>query len=90
MLDLHNFFRRPDGVTPLQNNRGHFWELGMRGFRLHDVLRRLETHFEVVRHYRNADWMLSHNFVLRSRTSPPILSRVDSKGSTSSRRSSGF
>ena len=22
VLDLHNYFRRPDGVTPLQNNRG--------------------------------------------------------------------
>jgi hypothetical protein len=69
VLDLYNFFRRPDGLTPLQNNRGHFWELGMRGFRLRDVLRRLETHFEVVRHYRNVDWTLSHNFVLRSRKS---------------------
>jgi Methyltransferase domain len=67
VLDLFNFFRKPDGVTPLQNNRGHFWELGMRGFRLGDVVRRLETHFEVVRHYRNADWIQSHNFVLRSR-----------------------
>lgn len=67
VLDLHNFFRKPDGVTPLRNNRGHFWELGMRGFRVRDLLRRFERHFEVVRHYRNADWLESHNFVLRSR-----------------------
>lgn len=70
-LDLFNFFRRPDGVTPLQNNRGHFWELGMRGFRLRDVQRRLEAYFEVVRHYRNVDWIQSYNFVLRSRLLTP-------------------
>jgi len=67
VLDVFNFFHEPDGLTARYNAGQHFWELGMRGFRLADLLRRFEPHFELLRHYRNADWPLSHNFVLRSR-----------------------
>jgi hypothetical protein len=66
-LDVFNYLHKPDGVTPRYAGGHHFWELGMRGFRLRDILRRLNPHFEVLRHYRNTDWVVSRNFVLRSR-----------------------
>jgi hypothetical protein len=66
-LDLFNYLRKPDGITARYMEGQHFWELGMRGFRLRDVLARLSGHFDVLRHYRNPDWPISYNFVLRSR-----------------------
>jgi hypothetical protein len=67
VFDVFNFFHKPDGLNARYNAGQHFWEVGMRGFRLKDILRRFEPHFELQREYRNADWPLSHNFVLRSR-----------------------
>ncbi len=67
VVDLFNRFHRPDGVTPRYAAQQHFWEVGMRGFRLRDVERRLAAHFEVIRAYRNQDWPVSQNFVLRSK-----------------------
>jgi len=66
VFDLFNYLRRPDGVTPRYQGGQHFWELGMRGFRVRDLLARMSAHFEVLRHYRNPDWTISYNFVLRS------------------------
>jgi hypothetical protein len=65
--DLFNVFHRPDGVTPRFSERQHFWEVGYRGFRKAELRRRLSAHFEVLRCYRNRDWLPSLNFVLRSR-----------------------
>lgn len=67
VIDLFNYFRKPDGVTPRYMSGQHFWEMGMRGFRLRNLLTRFGNHFDVIRHYRNADWPISHNFVMRSR-----------------------
>jgi hypothetical protein len=66
-LDVYNPVHRPDGVTPRYCQRQHFWEVGMRGFRPRDVLRRMSPHFEPIEVYRNRDWIESYNFVLRSR-----------------------
>lgn len=66
-MDLFNYLHKPDGKTARYSAGQHFWELGMRGFRMRDVLRRFEQRFEVIREYRNPDWPISHNFVLRSR-----------------------
>jgi len=66
-VDFFNYLRKPDGITPRYMSGQHFWELGMRGFRLRDVLARFSAHFDVLRHYRNPDWPISYNFVLRSR-----------------------
>lgn len=66
-LDLFNYLHKPDGITPRYAQGHHFWEIGMRGFRVRDLLRRFAPYFDVQRHYRNADWAVSHNFVLRSR-----------------------
>jgi SAM-dependent methyltransferase len=68
-VDLFNFFERPDGVTPRYMEGQHFWELGMRGFRVRDLRRRFSKSFEVLRDYRNRDWTPSYNFVLQSRQS---------------------
>jgi hypothetical protein len=67
ILDAFNYFERPDGRTPRYMEGQHFWEIGMRGFRLRDIRRRLSRHFDILHDYRNADWLPSHNFVLRSR-----------------------
>lgn len=67
IFDAFNYFHKPDGLRARYNAGQHFWEVGMRGFRVKDILRRFAPHFEVLRRYRNPDWPLSYNFVLRSR-----------------------
>lgn len=66
-VDVFNYLHKPDGITPQYAAGQHFWEIGMRGFRVRDVIRRLTPHFEIMNHYRNTDWTMSYNFVLRSR-----------------------
>jgi hypothetical protein len=67
ILDLFNYFHRPDGITPRYCEGQHYWEVGMRGFRVADLVRRFEKHFEVIMHYRNRDWNPSYNFVLKAK-----------------------
>jgi len=67
VLDLFNYFNRPDGVTGAYCQGQHFWEIGRRGFSVRQVRRRLERRFEVLDAYRNRDWTPSYNFVLRTR-----------------------
>jgi len=67
ILDLFNYFQRPDGATARYCGGNHFWEVGMRGFRMRDLARRFSRHFEVLDTYRNRDWLPSRNFVLKSR-----------------------
>lgn len=67
ILDLFNYFQKPDGVTARYCQRQHYWELGMRGYRVRDLRQRFEDHFSVLRDYRNRDWNPSYNFVLRSK-----------------------
>ena len=66
-FDVRNWFQKPDGVTPRYCGGQHFWEIGMRGFRVKDVEQRLSQRFEILRSYRNHDWPISYNFVLRAR-----------------------
>jgi hypothetical protein len=70
-VDIYNYLHRPDGVTARYCQGQHFWEVGMRGYRVRDVRRRLERHFDVLEAYRNRDWAGSMNFVLRSRRHAP-------------------
>ena len=70
IVDLFNYLRKPDGVTARYAQGQHFWELGMRGFRVRDIRRRLSPFFDVLSAYRNRDWTPSHNFVLRSKVAP--------------------
>lgn len=67
VFDYFNFFHKPDGVTPRYMQGQHFWEIGMRGFRSRDVRARLEKEFEVLNVYRNPEWAMSQNYVLKSR-----------------------
>jgi len=67
VLDVFNYFDKPDGVTPRYCQGQHFWEIGRRGFRTRDLLRRMSAFFEVLDYYRNRDWHPSMNFVLKSR-----------------------
>jgi len=70
ILDVFNYLHKPDGVTARYAQGQHFWEVGMRGFRIRDLRRRLSRFFDVVSAYRNRDWTPSYNFVLRSKAAP--------------------
>jgi Methyltransferase domain len=67
VIDLFDYFGRPDGVTSRYCQGQHFWEIGRRGFSVRQVRRRLERRFDVLDAYRNRDWTPSYNFVLRAR-----------------------
>jgi hypothetical protein len=67
IVDLFNYFHRPSGIVPRYCHRQHYWEVGMRGFRVRDLTARFAKHFELLETYRNRDWNPSQNFVLRSK-----------------------
>lgn len=67
VLDLYNYFRKPDGITPRYMGGQHYWEIGMRGYRVKDIVKRVSRYFEVLSVYRNKDWLPSQNFVLNSK-----------------------
>ncbi|MBN1126561.1 MAG: class I SAM-dependent methyltransferase [Sedimentisphaerales bacterium] len=69
ILDLFNIFHKPDGIAPRYCRGQHFWEVGMRGFRKKDLIRRISCYFKVLNVYRNPDWNPSMNFILLSRFS---------------------
>ena len=64
--DLFNYFERPNGSVPKYCKGQHYWEIGLRGFKVKDIERRIVRHFELIDSYRNVDWLPSYNFVLRS------------------------
>jgi hypothetical protein len=66
LLTLSNWFEQPDEDTPRYMSGQHYWEIGLKGFRVRDMLIRMKSHFQVLRTYRNKDWLPSHNFVLKS------------------------
>jgi hypothetical protein len=66
IFNLFNYFRKPDGIVPRYMAGMHYWEIGMRGWRVRDMTKRLSRYFQVKASYRNKDWLPSHNFVLRS------------------------
>lgn len=69
LIDVFNYLHKPSGVDAKYCQRQHYWEVGMRGFRVRDVKARMSKHFDVLDVYRNRDWNPSMNFVLRSRRS---------------------
>lgn len=72
VIDLFNYFHRPTGLQARYCQRQHYWEVGMRGFRVRDVKARMSRYFEVLDVYRNRDWNPSLNFVLRSRAAAAV------------------
>lgn len=71
VFDLFSYWKKPDGITPHYMAGQHYWEVGMRGFRVRDLIRRMSPYFEIVSVYRNKDWLPSQNFVLRSTQHKP-------------------
>lgn len=67
VTDVFNWLEKPDGLNPRYMSGQHYWEVGMRGFRIRDLKRRFSSFFEVLDAYRNHDWLPSQNFVLKSR-----------------------
>ena len=67
IADIFNWFEKPDGMTPRYMSGQHYWEVGMREFRIRDLVRRFSVHFEILDTYRNRDWLPSQNFVLKSK-----------------------
>lgn len=67
IFDMVNVFDRPDGLTARYNEGQHFWEIGRPGWSVRAVRKRLMKHFEIINAYRNRDWLMSYNFVLRSK-----------------------
>jgi hypothetical protein len=75
IADVFNYFHKPDGVSPNYCMKMHFWEVGMRGFRVREIKKRLDVNFKLLRSYRNPDWNPSYNFVLRSKDHDPLRER---------------
>ena len=67
IMDIFNYFHKPDGITPRYCEGQHFWEVGMRGFRVRDLIERFSQWFEVLHNYRNRDWYSSWNFIVKSK-----------------------
>ncbi len=74
VIDVFNYFHKPDGVTPRYCQGQHFWEVGMRGFRVRDVAARMSRFFDIIKIYRNYDWH-SMNFIVKSRSGRPETRR---------------
>lgn len=66
-FDLLNYLKRPDGITPSFSMGQHYWEVGMRGFKEKDIVRKISKYFHLISIYRNQDWNSSLNFILKSR-----------------------
>jgi hypothetical protein len=66
-VNVPPFWRRPSPEKPLFAGGQHFWEVGLRGCSRRAIRRRMEQYFEVVSMYQNPHWLVSMNFVLRSR-----------------------
>jgi hypothetical protein len=69
-LDLRKPGARADPARARFMEGQHFWEVGLPGFRVRDLLLRFGQWFEVLDCYRNRDWLPSQNFVLKSRRPP--------------------
>ena len=67
VIDVYNYLHRPDGVRARYCQGQHYWEVGMRGFRVRQLRARISRSFEILDVYRNRDWNPSLNFVLKSR-----------------------
>lgn len=75
IFDVFNYFERPDGVVPRYMAGMHYWEVGMRGWRVRDVEERLSRYFHIQANYRNKDWLPSYNFVLKSKAPHEIADK---------------
>lgn len=65
--DFVNRFRRPNEKTPVFCENQHYWEIGVPGYSKGVIRGWLRTNFDILSEYRNSDWPVSYNFVLRSK-----------------------
>lgn len=54
-FDIFNFFHKPDSITPRYCSGQHYWEIGMRGFKVTNLTKRFSKYFKVLSTYRNKD-----------------------------------
>ena len=67
-LNVPPFWRRPSEDAPRFAGGNHFWEVGMWGCSRRTIRTHLERHFSVLDEYQNPHWLVSMNYVLRSRS----------------------
>jgi SAM-dependent methyltransferase len=67
VINLYNWFRRPNPKKALFCAGQHYWEVGRPGYSRRQLAKRVSSHFEILRQYRNRDWLFSFNYVLRSK-----------------------
>jgi len=67
IFNLFNYFHKPDGLEPRYMGGQHYWEVGMRGWRVSDLKKRFSQFFYLEKSYRNRNWLPSYNFVLKSK-----------------------
>ena len=67
IVDLFSYWERPKGDQLNYRFGLHYWEVGYKGFRVKDLIKRLENNFNILQRYRNRDWIPSYNFVLQSK-----------------------
>jgi hypothetical protein len=62
-----NPFEIPDGIAPKYMEKQHYWEVGMRRYRVRDLIKKMSPLFHIISVYRNKDWISSQNFILESK-----------------------
>lgn len=67
LFSIFNPFEKPTGIEAKYMEGQHFWEVGMRSYRVRDLRKRMSRWFEIQRSYRNREWVSSYNFVLKSK-----------------------
>ena len=67
LLTFSKWFERPDRITPRYMSGQHYWEIGLSGFHVRSLVKRMENYFDILVRYRNKDWLPSYNFVLKSK-----------------------
>ena len=66
-INIPPFWRATSLEKPLYASGQHFWEVGLKGFGRKHIERRIGEHFDIIETYQNPDWLVSINFVLRSK-----------------------
>lgn len=67
ILNFFNYFHKPDGNVSRYMAGMHYWEIGMRGWRVSDIRKKLSHYFDIHHHYRNKNWLSSYNFLLETK-----------------------
>ncbi len=67
IVDFFKFWELPNGNILSYGKGQHYWEVGYKGFRVHNLISQFEKYFDVISHYRNIDWLPSYNFILRTK-----------------------